>query len=272
MEQAFAMKTETTGRGQPLVLVPGGLTGWLSWKAHAERLSAERRVVRVQLLNVDLGLRRERLPDDYSVEMEVRALAAALDREGIPEADFAAWSFGAEVTLSFAISYPDRVRSLTLIEPPAFWVLRSRGALSPEVEQQQARLDVMWQAEVSEDQLAWFCHFAGFVPTQVDPRTVPAWPGWVAHRQSLAHGNAPGRHADDIGKVRRFARPVLLFKSRDSTEFLQKIVDVLGEEFPHGTVHDIPGGHALHVVNPEAFFAVFLPFLRTAGAAALTTS
>ena len=114
MEQAFVMKTEVSGRGRPLVLVPGGLTGWLSWKPHAERLSAEYRVVQVQLLNVDLGLRKERLPNDYSVDMEVRALSAALDKEGIEEADFAAWSFGAEITLSFAIANPGRVRTLTL--------------------------------------------------------------------------------------------------------------------------------------------------------------
>ena len=114
MQQAFVMKTEVSGQGRPLVLVPGGLTGWMSWKPHAERLSADHRVVRVQLLNVDLGLQKERLPDDYSVSMEVRALSAALDKEGIGEADFAAWSFGAEITLSFAIANPGRVRTLTL--------------------------------------------------------------------------------------------------------------------------------------------------------------
>ena len=53
------MQRETIGAGDPLVLVPGGLTGWISWKGHAETLSVEYRVTRVQLLNVDLGLRGE---------------------------------------------------------------------------------------------------------------------------------------------------------------------------------------------------------------------
>jgi hypothetical protein len=56
MKQLLAMKTEVTGQGRPLVLVPGGLTGWLSWKPHAERLSNDHKVVRVQLLTVDMGL------------------------------------------------------------------------------------------------------------------------------------------------------------------------------------------------------------------------
>ena len=62
MEQGFIMKAEVSGQGRPLVLVPGGLTGWLSWKPHAERLSAAYRVVRVQLLSVDLGLQNEQSP------------------------------------------------------------------------------------------------------------------------------------------------------------------------------------------------------------------
>ncbi|HVP18128.1 MAG TPA: alpha/beta hydrolase [Spirochaetia bacterium] len=256
------MKTDVIGHGRPLVLVPGGLTGWVSWKPHAEKLSTDYKVIRVQPLNVDLGLRRERLPDDYSVDLEVKALADALEHVGVREADFAAWSFGAEVTLSFAIANPDRVRTLTLIEPPAFWVLRSRGPLSPQLLDRQRQLIAMWRVDVTEEQLAWFTHFAGFVPPDLDPRTMPAWQAWAAHRQSLAHGDATYMHQDDIERVRKFPKPVLLFKSRDSSEFLQQIIDILSEEFRNATVHDLPGGHAMHVLNREAFLGLFLPFIR----------
>jgi pimeloyl-ACP methyl ester carboxylesterase len=262
MEPGLVMKTETSGSGRPLVLVPGGLTGWISWKPHAARLSASFRVLRVQLLNVDYGLRKERLPEGYSVDMETRALAAAVDEAGVKAADFAAWSFGAEVALSFAIAHPDRVRTLTLIEPPAIWVLRSRGPLSIEMRDRQEKLRAMWHVDASEEQLAWFSHFAGFVPPDIDPRKMPQWPGWFEHRRSLAHGDAPYLHEDDIAKVRKFSKPVLLFKSRDSSDFLIRIVDILAEEFPHPAVHDLPGGHALHVVSMEEFFRIFLPFLE----------
>jgi len=36
----------------PIVLVPGGLSGWVSWKPHAEIFSKNHRVIRVQLLNM----------------------------------------------------------------------------------------------------------------------------------------------------------------------------------------------------------------------------
>ena len=38
-----------------IVLVPGGLSGWASWKPHAEILSKRHRVIRVQLLNGGRG-------------------------------------------------------------------------------------------------------------------------------------------------------------------------------------------------------------------------
>src|SRR5512142_2784780 len=111
------MQVDVMGEGRPLVLVPGGLTGWLSWKPHAERLSATRKVARVQLLNVQFGLEGRPLPPDYSVKTESRALAASVEDLGFPKPiDFVAWSFGAEISLDYALDHPDHVRTLTLIE------------------------------------------------------------------------------------------------------------------------------------------------------------
>lgn len=45
------MKSQITGSGDPVVLVPDGLTGWLSWEPHAEQLSKGYRVIRPQLLS-----------------------------------------------------------------------------------------------------------------------------------------------------------------------------------------------------------------------------
>lgn len=113
--------------GEPLVLVPGGLTGWLSWEPHAKRLSEKYRVTSVRLIAVDLGLLNEPVPANCSVDYETEALTRALEQDGVEQAHFAAWSFGAEVTLNFALNNPGRIKTLTLIEPSAIWVLRSRG-------------------------------------------------------------------------------------------------------------------------------------------------
>lgn len=264
MSKAKAMKIEVTGQGDPIVLVPGGLTGWISWKPFAEELSTNFRVIRVQLLAVDLGIRGEALPSGYSVDSEVDALGAALDGIGVPPAHLVAWSYGAEVTLSLALKAPDRIRSLTLIEPPAVWVLRSLGLFSDELLEQQRQMQSMGPKEISEAQLEWFTHFAGFVPAGVDPRTLPQWPLWMEYRQSLRTGDAAFRHQDDIGKVRGFSKPVLLFKGEGSADFLLQIIDVLGQQFPYAKVEQLPGGHALHIASKDRFMKTLLAFLEQA--------
>ncbi len=259
---AYTMKSEETGQGDPLVLVPGGLTGWLSWKPHAERLASAYRVIRVQLLAVDHGLSGDPLPADYSLETESHALARILDEVRITRAHFAGWSYGGEALLDFALDYPERVRSLTLIEPPAFWVLRSRGPLSPEALDFQERSRSFGPGTVSESQLAQFAHFAGFVPRDAVPQDMPQWPLWSQHRQSLRTGDVAFRHDDRIERVRTFSRPVLLFKGQGSPDYLREIVDVLGEEFPQARVEKLPGAHALHIVSMPAFMRIFTAFLQ----------
>lgn len=258
---SISMKSETTGAGRPVVLVPGGLTGWISWEPHAKLLSAYYRVTRVQLLAVDSGLRNEPLPSDYSVDSETDALTSALDKAGISQADFAAWSYGGAVALNFGLNKPDRIRTLTLIEPPAIWVLQSRGPLSKELLEEQEYLRSFGPDDVTESQLERFTHFAGFVPASVDPRSLPSWPIWVQHRQSLRTGDVVYRHQDNIQRVREFKKPVLLFKGEGSSGFLLRIVDILGEEFPNARVEELPGGHAPHIASMGEFMRILNEFL-----------
>lgn len=255
--QGPTMHTDITGSGEPIVLVPGGLTGWLSWKPFAERLSNTNRVIRTQLLAVEWGLENRELSNDYEVSTEVEALTNAVDDLGIESADFAAWSYGAATSLSFAIHNPQRVRTLTLIEPPAIWVIRSREELGEDLENERQQIRELGPGDVSDEQLVWFTHFAGFVPKDIDPRSLPQWPAWHEHRNSLRVQDAVFRHEDDIDLVRTFDKPVLLFKGTGSSSWLHEITDILSEEFPRVRMLTMTGGHAPHLANPDAFLEAF---------------
>ncbi|MDQ4074844.1 MAG: alpha/beta hydrolase [Chloroflexota bacterium] len=261
------MKRVANGRGEPLVLVPGGLTGWLSWIPHAEALAASRRVIRLQLHNVELGLSGAPLPPAYSVDFEVTALGKTLDDLAIEQADFAGWSYGAMIALSYAIHNPNRVRSLTLIEPPAFWVLRRRGPLSKQLLDEQQYMQTLATDDVSEEQMIRFTQRVGLVPEDVDPRTLPQWPVWYKHRQSLRVGDIEFRHDDSIELVRTFEKPVLLVKGEGSTPSLHASIDMLAEEFPNARVVTFPGGHAPHIVSMQPFLKCFTRFLSERNAA-----
>ncbi len=246
------LEYDDRGEGDPIVLVPGGLTGWLSWIPHQELLAAQRRAIRVQPVHNELGSRGEPVDPRYDDDVERESLRITLDKLGIPVADFAAWSGGARSTIEFSLTYPERVRTLTLIEPPAVWALSGT-----EGEAATARVDAFMARvggrPLSEDDLAEFLVIAGFAPTEEDARAHPNWERWFPHRGALANQYNLGRKARTLDEIERFDRPVLLVKGTDSAEWLRRVVDVLGGRYPRATVLDLPGSHACHIESMDAF-------------------
>ncbi|HEY3419085.1 MAG TPA: alpha/beta hydrolase [Methanomassiliicoccales archaeon] len=247
------MQSEEIGHGRPVVLVPGGLTGWKSWEPHAQRLSANRRAIRVQLISVQYGLEGRRLPSDYSLTTESEALSNTLDDLELREPfDIVAWSFGAEISLDYALNHPDRVRTLTLIEPPAVWVL---GGKRPDDEafNRMQSMSMTIKDNVSVEQLIIFLHGAGIVPNDTDPKSLPPWPGWVLHRQSLLNTRASMEHMDDPKRLGGLHMPVLLVKGTGSAKWLHGVIDVLARDLPESRVIELPGGHAPQLASMERF-------------------
>jgi pimeloyl-ACP methyl ester carboxylesterase len=274
------MQTQVSGTGPRLVLVGGGLTGWASWAPHAERLTGTRTVARLQLLSVQFGLADRLLPVGYSVGLESRAMAAALDALGwTGPLDIVAWSYGALITLQFALDRPERVRTLTLIEPPALWVLPDRGRGDPDVERlhelagalasgapggdsdrASGALTAGASGDVSAADLEVFLRAAALVPPGTDPRALPQWPLWLEHRRSLRTGLAPLQHSDDLARLRSFDRPVLLVTGTGTAPFLRRIQDKLVRTLPAARAVEMPAGHAPQLVSPDRFLAELAAF------------
>jgi pimeloyl-ACP methyl ester carboxylesterase len=260
-----AMQSKTTGDGAPLVLLGGGLTGWLSWDPHAERLTDSRRVVQLQQLVVQWGLEQKPLPADYAVATERQALAAALDRLGLTEPlDVAGWSYGGVVTLDFALDQPSRIRTLTLIEPPAYWVIRALGPLDDGTRRELAFLETL-QGEISEAQLEEFISFAGFLPPGRSARDLPQWPSWSRHRRSLRCNVAILQQSDDLARLAAFPKPVLLVRGTGSPPFYDRIIGAMASRFPRATVVEMPAGHGPHIVSMERFLDTMAAFQADPG-------
>jgi pimeloyl-ACP methyl ester carboxylesterase len=265
-ETGLRMQAERLGNGPPLVLIGGGLTGWASWEPHADRLATGREIIRLQLLAVQYGLEDRPLPDGYSPRMESRALAAALDDLGhTGPVDLAAWSYGALVTLDFALNHPERVRTLTLIEPPALWTLPDHGESMPDAQDLTSTLDLVRQADdVSVDALISFLRTVALVPPGADPQTLPQWGSWVLHRRSLRAGSAPLDHTDDPARLRAFRPPVLLVTGDGTSPFLRAVHDRLAASLADVRTLELPGGHAPHLVAMDDFLEALARFHATA--------
>jgi pimeloyl-ACP methyl ester carboxylesterase len=122
--QEPALRTFIEGHGPPLVMLGGATEGATAFAPHAAGLAKDYRVVRPQSLRIERARGKQPLPPGYSIRSESAALARSLDQLGILEpVDLIGHSFGALVALDFALDHPDRVRTLVLAEPPAFWVV-----------------------------------------------------------------------------------------------------------------------------------------------------
>lgn len=246
---------DDTGEGEPLILVPGGLTGWLSWIPHQDPLSAHHRVIRVQPIHNELG--SAGIPGDrgYDAEIERESLRLTLDELGIERADFAGWSRGGGALIEFTLAYPDRVRALALVEPAAEWVLEELGEDDMLADDEtQAFVADLEGREVTEDDLARFLMFAGMVADPAEARDNPAWDRWMPHRAALSwpyQDIDPSRRS--IESLRSITCPVLLVNGTETGPWQKRIVEALAEYLPDAKVIELNGGHASHIESIDEF-------------------
>jgi pimeloyl-ACP methyl ester carboxylesterase len=248
------LQHDVRGEGDPLVFVPGGLTGWVSWIPHAERLSATRRTIRVQPIHNELGSAGQPGDPSYTAETERESLRLTLEELDIDAADFAGWSGRGRALIEFALAHPARVRTLTLVEPAAYWVLEQLGEAGGEVERLNEFMHGLAGREVSEADLSEFVELAGFVTSAAEARAHPNWERWLPHRMALSWSfealDHPDRAVEDLATL---DSPVLLVKGTATAEWLRRVVDVLAERLPNATAVELPGDHACHIQSIDAF-------------------
>lgn len=252
-----ALLHDVAGTGDPLVLVPGGLTGWLSWIPHQERFADHHRVVRVQPIHNELGSAGVTGMPGYTAETERESLRLTLDELALERADLVGWSNGAKSLLEFAIAYPERVRTLTLIEPPAYWVLGELGQDDSAPREFVASTYEFAGTEVSEDDLATFLAVAGLAASPVAARQHPSWDDWVPHRAALSWLTPelmePPRTLADLAAI---TCPVLLTRGTTTSPWQAAVVEGLAGQLHDARMVELSGGHAHHLESIDAFIDV----------------
>ncbi len=111
-----SLRAHTPESGKPvLVLLHGILGAACCWRPALRQLAEHSEVIAVDALGVGGS---ERVPGlDAGLRASADRLAQFLDAEGIDSADIAGTSHGGAVGMTFAIHYPERVRSLVLHAP-----------------------------------------------------------------------------------------------------------------------------------------------------------
>ena len=242
----LTLETRISGEGQPLVLIGGGLQGADSWGPLIPRLEANRKVIRLQNLNVEFGLKNRPLPEGYSVKAESAAARAALDKLALKQPiDLVGWSSGGAIALDFALDHPERIRSLTLIEPTAFWVLGPDERKDPGLVR-MGDLMRRVKGEISDEQFeAFICGTdSSTCSGTASPRTLPIWSRLVRYRQALNGLSVYLVHTDEISRLNTFRKPVLIVTGSQSAKFAKDIDRRLGDSLASSRKVELSGGHA----------------------------
>jgi pimeloyl-ACP methyl ester carboxylesterase len=98
----------------PLVLLHGTAASLHTWEGWVAALKARRRVIRFDLPG--FGLTGPSPDADYSIENNVRFITAMLDRLGVEHCVLGGNSFGGNIAWRTALSHPDRIDRLILVD------------------------------------------------------------------------------------------------------------------------------------------------------------
>ena len=254
------MQARVLGEGRVVILVGGGLLGADGWGGIPSLLAQRNRVVNLQSLAVQYGLEERPLPEAYSIATEATALSRTLDQLNLRSVDIIGMSHGAVIALEFALRTPERVRTLTLIEPPAFWVLPNRGLDDEGSRSMQELLRGFRRRAISEEDLERFRCALDSCAGGNSPRSAPQWPRWLKYRNSLRALYTIAEHKDDPARLTRLGNPVLIVTGSDTVAFHRRINRMLLQLLPRATELEVRGGHNSPVVSPDQFLSGWRAF------------
>ncbi|SDT12131.1 alpha/beta fold hydrolase [Jiangella sp. DSM 45060] len=230
--------------GPPLIMLHGGmLTFHLSFDALLPALTAERRVIGVELQghgHTALGDR------PFSIRQCAEDVIALLDRLGIERADFLGYSLGGLVSTDVAVVAPERVGRL-VVAAAHFGATRSE-AYYPEI----TALDLESPRMPTEAEGA--AMIRAF--EEVAPRTEDFFAS-VGVVQSVVH-DFEGWTGDVLA---RLTMPVLIIVGDTDFVRLEHAVE-MKRRVPDARLAILPGTTHMQVIRPDLVLPMVTAFLR----------
>jgi len=237
-----------------VVLSNGVLMSTASWGLQTPVLAIHHRV----LLYDCRGMWKSAHPKGpYTMELHADDLSALLDALNIPSAHLAGISYGAEVSMTFALKYPQRVRSLFLSSA----VSESDSVLRDFIE--------LWsEAARSRDPQRLFevSHRMNFSDAYI-VANLPAIEA-AASRYAQLDMDAVLELLDcfkrlDVTKdLHRITAPTLVLVGEKDTLKPRKYSERIAREIPGADLVVVPGaGHAVCLEKAALFNAILLGFL-----------
>lgn len=273
---AFAMPTTSVrvgdtsisfvdrGRGEPILLVHGGLQDYRLWTDVLPTLSERRRVVAYSRRNHWPGPVAPDGTPDGAADLHGEDIAAFLRATKLGRVHVVAHSAGAHAALFFAAQHPEMVRSLVLNEPPAAGVLtteEARGVLAGFQAQLQPAMAAFRDGEV-ELGLRRFADAVGG-PGGYERRTAAQLQ--MMRDNALAHvadaTTSRPRPVFTCEMAKRIAAPVLITRGDRSPAYFHAVADALARCLPNVRQRTLSASHNGPGEDPGGFAAAVNAFL-----------
>jgi esterase len=239
---------EEHGTGAPIALIHGCGGSALGFVDAVEKLAGFGRVI----AHDRRGCARSERPESYyrtSVAEHANDAAALLDALGATPAIVIGRSYGGTVAADLALRYPERVRSLVLLEPDAPRELAPAAAAWVDGLGDRLRA-VASQAGVEAVGEALITAVAG----------EEVWRSFPDEWRRVVTENGPAILAElggewwleaDTAALATIEQPVLLVAAADSPPEFHEPIDALARALPNGRTVLVGGGHIIDPAAPE---------------------
>ncbi len=202
--------------------------------------------------------------EDYSPDGHARDIEACAKALGHEKAHAVGHSTGGRNALAFAALFPERARSLTIVDQTlakdedSWKKYRQRYAEYPTPFPDEEALDKFLRKKFGRDEGRFFYYKGQFWQTEKGE-----W-GWNFSPQAAWETQRLGREKEAYDWLGKVKCPLLFIKGADSAyvppEEVEKIKGLLGPQGRFVAVEKAE--HAVFRDNPEGFLKVLVPFLR----------
>jgi pimeloyl-ACP methyl ester carboxylesterase len=250
---------EVSGRddGPLLLLVHGFLSSRAQWRPNLDALERVARVASVELL----GHGRSPSPETggpYTVEGYVAAFDAIRVRLGAARMFVCGQSFGAGLTIGYALRHPDRV--LGQVFTNSVSALSPAESLGTDAEREARATALETGGRAAIDALPYHPRNATRAPEDVRAELMRdaalISPRGIA--QAMRHTLPRLGVADRLGELQV---PSLLVNGLWEKSF-QPLRALAAERLPSLEVVDLEGGHSINIENAQGFNAAVEDFIR----------
>lgn len=254
------------GTGEPLVLIHGGFQDYRMWLPFMPALARSHRAIAYSRRNHHPNRSDPRGTPDFAVDEHAHDLAGLVTTLGLGPVHLVGHSSGAWTTLFFASRYPQLVRSIVIVEPPAASLLTSSAEDQQALKAFMASLGQALAALKVRDDHSAVRLFADAVggPGTFERRT--------AEQKAMMLDNIAAHVADATAQrqrpnfsctmAQRINAPVLLVNGTRSPLFFHRISDRLADCLPNERRVAIASSHTVPGENPSAFQRELLAFLQ----------